>query len=59
MLGLSKVSTSEETSMIYEKALDKIFSEPNIDGVNASKAQDTTHLIKEIFPTKIQTSIKE
>ena len=43
--------------MIYEKALDKIFSEPNINVNN--KDWDIINIIKDTIPTKIQTNIKD
>jgi len=57
MLWLSKFSSVAEQNMIYEKALDKIFSEPNINVNN--KDWDIINIIKDTIPTKIQTNIKD
>lgn len=57
MLWLSKISSENEKRMIYEKSLDKIFSEPNININN--KDWDMINIIKDSIPTKIQTSIKD
>jgi len=59
MIWLSHIYTKEEKEMIYDKALDKICTEPTFDTESSSKAADTINLIKETFPTKIQTSMRE
>jgi len=59
MIWLSHISTKEEKELIYEKALDKIFSEPLFDSNQNNNTKDTINLIKETFPTKVQTSIKD
>lgn len=57
MLWLSKIWSVSEKNMIYEKALDKIFSEPNVNKSN--KEWDIINIIKDTIPTKIQTNIKD
>ena len=57
MLWLSEISNENEKNMIYEKALDKIFSEPNVRISN--KDWDIINVIKDTIPTKIQTNLKD
>lgn len=57
MLWLSEISEKEEKQMIYEKALDKIFSEPNVN--NTWKEWEIINIIKDSIPTKAISNLKD
>ncbi len=54
MLWLSEISSVSEKTMIYEKALDKIFSEPNIN--ISEKDWDIVNIVKDSIPAKVPLS---